>query len=87
LTVGLTVTAGPNAVAADDAGAARLAQDRSPQQPEEMPPTPSKPVRVFTDGQGRTCQVYRHEVSIDKAPQTAYAIICQLQNGRWVLVR
>jgi hypothetical protein len=87
VTAAVAAAAGADAVAADDANGARPGPDQLTQQSGEAPPAAGKPVRVFTDGQGRTCHVYDHTVKIDNAPQTAYAIICQLQNGRWVLVR
>jgi hypothetical protein len=75
------------AIAADPTAADRVPPAQSAQEPEDAPLAVAKPVRVFTDGQGRTCHVYSHQVSIDRTPQTAYAVICQLSNGRWVLVR
>jgi surface antigen len=48
-----------------------------------MPP----PVRAFTDAEGRICNVYAHQVTIDGGAQTAYATVCRQSNGRWVLVR
>lgn len=90
LVAALLLTVGDGAagaVAADAAAPDGAPPVQSAQNREEAPPAAARPVRVFTDGQGRTCHVYAHEVSIDRMPQTAYAVICQLANGRWVLVR
>ena len=76
-------------VAVDSVGRA----DRAPAG--KVPPLDSRgiapgapaPLQVFTDAQGRLCQIYERTVSIDGASEAAVAKLCRQANGRWVLVR
>jgi len=64
-------------------------EDRRPAEPDQ-PPLPSvdgRPVRVFTDDQGRTCRTYARQVIIEGEPRSALATVCRESNGRWVLSR
>jgi surface antigen len=77
------------AVAVDGIGRAERVPDMGvpPDDRRAAPAGASTPLSVFTDPQGRTCQVYARTVSIEGQSETAYATLCRQANGRWVLVR
>ncbi len=58
-----------------------------PASPATAAPSPTSPVREYTDGDGRLCRVYARQVVIEGAAQTAYATVCREADGRWVLSR
>jgi hypothetical protein len=77
------------AVAIDGVGRAeRITEEGTPpgDRRETQADAPT-PLSVFTDPQGRTCQLYARTVSIEGQSETAYATLCRQANGRWVLVR
>jgi surface antigen len=77
------------AVAIDGIGRAeRMAEEGMPSgDRRENPAGAPTPLSVFTDPQGRACQVFARTVSIEGQSETAYATLCRQANGRWVLVR
>jgi hypothetical protein len=64
-------------------------EDRRPADPDQpqVPSLDGRPVRVFTDEQGRTCRTYARQVVIEGEPRSALATVCREPNGRWVLSR
>ncbi|MGO8921109.1 MAG: hypothetical protein ACLQJR_34925 [Stellaceae bacterium] len=63
---------------------ARPAVAASPQ-PDER--GDKRPVREFSDAEGRPCRVYARDVIIDGRTQPAFAVVCREASGRWVLSR
>ena len=65
-------------------------EDRRPVDPDQQPlppPGDGRPVRVYTDEQGRTCRTYARQVVIEGEARSALATVCREANGRWVLSR
>jgi hypothetical protein len=77
------------AVAIDGIGRTERVPDMGalPGDPRAAPAGAPTPLSVFTDPQGRTCQLYARTVSIEGQSETAYATLCRQANGRWILVR
>jgi surface antigen len=46
-----------------------------------------RPLREFSDADGRPCRVYARDVIIDGRLQPALAVVCREASGRWVLSR
>lgn len=87
--VGAARTEGGMATAADRPGQAGGAPARLDPSAvaRAVPPDTPKPLSVFTDAQGRPCQLYARAVTIGGEAETAYATVCRQPNGRWVLVQ
>jgi len=73
---------GPVAVAQEEPARPVAA---TPQQSEAR--SEPRPLREFSDAEGRPCRVYAREVTIDGRVQPALAIVCREASGRWVLSR
>jgi len=81
----LAIAAALVAGAADAPPGGEARGDIAPPRPETA--AESKPVREFSDAEGRVCRVYAREVVIDGEKQPAFATVCRTSSGRWVLSR